>query len=272
MNKRNLLIRSLSGAVYVGLIIGFLFWGHLPFSCLMGVFGTLAVMEFDRLCNEPEKQRGYLPALVLDIAGVICLAFVNYFMVLWICIMLGRIVLELYMKKEEPINCLSHSLATQIYVGLPLACIALIGYMAGMHLLFAIFLMIWINDTGAFIVGCTLGRHKLFERLSPKKSWEGFIGGLGFNLLAGWLFCIGGDHFWGVNWNVITWLIFGAVVTVFSTWGDLVESMMKRSRNVKDSGSLIPGHGGILDRIDSLLLVMPACLVFIRIVNEIFWI
>ena len=262
-------MRSLSGIIYVGAIVGCIFWGYIPFTCLMALFGVLSVVEYDRLCGNKTDDLNFLPALLLDCAGVVCLTC-SYFIFpvfVWIFIAMLRLIMELYIRNEDPLDCITHSLSSQIYIGLPLACTTTIALLFNLHIILAVFIMIWINDTGAFIVGCTFGKHRLFERISPKKSWEGFFGGLGFNLLAGWLFCIGGRHFWGMDWNVITWLLFGATVTIFSTWGDLVESMMKRSRHVKDSGNLIPGHGGILDRIDSLLLVMPACLLFMLIAS-----
>ena len=236
---------------------------------MAALFGIAAVIEFEKICEGITETS--IPTLFLDAAGVVFLAFgwLWYPLLGWICIYLCRIILELYVRNDKPIRCLAIALMTQIYIGIPMAVMTFMGKYIGLHFILAIFLMIWINDTGAFVVGSLLGRHRLFERISPKKSWEGFFGGLGFNLLTGWLFAIGGGFFWDVKWNVITWLIFATVVTLFSTWGDLAESLLKRSLNIKDSGNIIPGHGGILDRIDSLLLVMPASFIFLIIYNEI---
>lgn len=236
---------------------------------MAALFGIAAVIEFEKICEGITETS--LPTLFLDAAGVVFLAFgwLWYPLLGWICIYLCRIILELYVRNDKPIRCLAIALMTQIYIGIPMAVMTFMGKYIGLHFILAIFLMIWINDTGAFVVGSLLGRHRLFERISPKKSWEGFFGGLGFNLLTGWFFAIGGGFFWDVKWNVITWLIFATVVTLFSTWGDLAESLLKRSLNIKDSGNIIPGHGGILDRIDSLLLVMPASFIFLIIYNEI---
>ncbi len=135
-----------------------------------------------------------------------------------------------------------------------------------MYVLLAMFILIWLSDTGAFCVGSLMGRHKLFKRISPKKSWEGFFGGLLFCLAASAFFYFYGNGVFGYL-NLWQLLGMGAVVCVFGTWGDLVESLIKRSLGVKDSGSLLPGHGGILDRIDSLLLVTPALLLYLVGVN-----
>lgn len=270
MKFKSWLLRSISGIIYIGIIVGCIIWGNVPFSILAALLGVTAIFEFEKICEGISGRT--LPAVIMDSVGIVFLSFswLWYPLLGWIAVFIFRMVLELYSRNETPIRCLSISLMTQIYIGLPLALMTLMGKYAGLHFILAIFLMIWINDTGAFVVGSLLGRHRLFERISPKKTWEGFFGGLGFNLLAGWLFAIGGGSFWDVRWNVITWLIFATVVTLFSTWGDLIESLMKRNLNIKDSGHLIPGHGGILDRIDSLLLVMPAAFIFLVIYYTLF--
>lgn len=256
------LVRSASGIIYIGIIVGSIFWGIYPFTLVAILFGILAVFELEKICEGISENS--LPTTILDAAGIatICFFWQIFPILIWLFIYVGRIILELYLKNPRPIRCVAISMMSQIYIGLPLGLMTFLGYTVGLHFILAGFLMIWINDTGAFVVGSLLGKHRLFERISPKKSWEGFFGGLAFNFLAGWLFAIGGGHFWQVEWNVITWLIFGLVVTCFATWGDLIESLIKRSLNIKDSGNLIPGHGGILDRIDSLLLVMPAATIF----------
>lgn len=273
MNLKTILTRTLSGIIYIGMIVGTIFWGLIPFSFMASLLGIIAVIEFEKLCNlkhpEISSNQALIP-LILDMAGIVCLCFgwTVFSLFIWTCIFIIRLVIELYLHNDRPISCLSHSLMSQLYIGFPLACMTAVASWIGLHFILVIFILIWINDTGAFIVGCSIGRNRLFERISPKKSWEGFFGGLAFNLIACWLFCIGGGSFWNVEWNVITWLILGALVTVFSTWGDLIESMIKRSLDVKDSGKIMPGHGGILDRIDSLLLVMPVCFLFIIIVGR----
>lgn len=264
MDFKKLLVRSASGIVYIGIIIGCIFWGIYPFSIMAALFAAMGVIEFEKITHE--LNTATVPTLLLDIAGTICLVFawLGYPLLIWLFVIVCRLILQLYIKSNSPLADLSRSMMTQLYIGLPLGLMTVMAHSVSPYFVLAIFLMIWINDTGAFLVGSTLGRHRLFERISPKKSWEGFIGGLIFNMIAGALFYIYGKSFFHMmNLNVGMSISLGATVTVFGTWGDLIESMIKRNLQIKDSGNIIPGHGGILDRIDSLLLVMPAVLLFV---------
>jgi phosphatidate cytidylyltransferase len=134
----------------------------------------------------------------------------------------------------------------------------------------SIFIFLWVNDTGAYCVGSLLGRHKLFPRISPGKSWEGSIGGAVFVLAIAWLIgtydntlILDGDNTGRGMLSVPAWLGLGLVVVIFGTWGDLVESLFKRTLGIKDSGNILPGHGGMLDRFDSSLLAIPAAVVYL---------
>ncbi len=267
MDIKKLSIRALSGLVYIAVIIGCALWGIYPFTWMAAIFATIAVIEFEKITHELSPKT--FPTLLLDIAGVICLVFswLFYPLLIWILIMICRMTMQLYSKSESPIADLARSMMAQIYIGVPLCLMCLVAWLWNLHVVLGLFFMIWINDTGAFIVGSTLGKHRLFERISPKKSWEGFFGGLLFNLIAAFLFykyC--GDFFSLDGLSLAGWLGLGAIATVFSTWGDLVESMIKRNLHIKDSGNIIPGHGGILDRIDSLLFVMPVALVYLYLI------
>ncbi|MDE6532167.1 MAG: phosphatidate cytidylyltransferase [Muribaculaceae bacterium] len=276
MNAKKLIIRSLSGIAYIAIIIGCIMWGIIPFSCMAALFGVIAIIEFERITHE--LRPATIPALIADMAGAVALAFawMLYPLVIWLFILLCRMTIELYLRSDSPLADLSRSLMTQLYIALPLGLMTCIGEWWGLNIVLAIFLMIWLNDTGAFLVGSAFGRHRLFERISPKKSWEGFFGGLLFNLVAAALFCYPGAHIFditGTGYSGDTlgiWIGLAIVVTVFATWGDLVESMIKRNLKIKDSGNIIPGHGGILDRIDSLLFVMPASLLYIFLMKTMF--
>ncbi len=260
---KSLLTRSLSGIIYIALIVGCIFWGQIPFSWMAALFAALAIVEFEKITHELRQIT--LPTLALDIAGGIAMAFAWMFypLLIWVFIVICRLTLQLYIKSDTPLADMAKSMMTQVYIAWPLGMMTLIGEWWNLHVVLAIFLMIWLNDTGAFVVGSLLGRHRLFERISPKKSWEGFFGGLAFNLIAAAVFGLYCNGFFNLSDSLGVWLGLGALVTIFATWGDLVESMIKRNLGIKDSGNIIPGHGGILDRIDSLLFVMPLSLLYL---------
>lgn len=267
INIKSLLTRTLSGIIYIGIIIFCVLTGKLAVSIMAAVFSTIAVIEFSKICKDLNENT--IPTLLLDIAGCIALSFMawGYPVLIWIAIMIARFIEELYIRSKNPIRNLAHSYMSQIYIGMPLGVMSVIGCLYNFHLLLAIFIFIWMNDTGAFLVGSTMGRHRLFERISPKKSWEGFFGGLLFNLILAAVFCLYCTSFFEVTMTLGSWLGLAAVVTLFATWGDLGESLIKRTLKIKDSGNIIPGHGGILDRIDSLLLVIPATFLYLLIIS-----
>lgn len=270
MNLKKILIRSFSGLLYIAIIVGAILWGRPGITLLSVIFGTIATIEFTKITKGLSAAR--IPALIADAAGVICLALGSYFlpMLVWIFCVVCRLVIELYANEEDALRSLAYSMMIQVYIGMPMFVLtAFSEFLAAPHLLLAIFIFIWLNDTGAFLVGCTIGRHKLFERISPKKSWEGFFGGLAFCLGFSVLFYYVWGGWFGMRGSIWIWLGLAALTSVFATWGDLVESLIKRNLHIKDSGNIIPGHGGILDRIDSLLLVLPATFLYLFFVEAV---
>lgn len=270
---KNLITRSLSGIVYIAVIIGAILLGPNWTTGLMAVFGALALYEYHRMtildeAYTPVRLAGFILAEIA-VAAMILSNIAGWFALWFIALSIAactlvRFVLALYdSKTPSALNDLSHWVMSLAYIGLPLACA---GALWQNKLLLAVFVMIWLNDTGAYCVGSLFGRRKLFERLSPKKSWEGFFGGMAFCLLGGVVFSITG--FIGGT-GLLQWGGAAVLTCVFATWGDLFESLIKRTCHTKDSGNLIPGHGGILDRIDSLLFVAPIMLVYALFTNMI---
>ena len=178
------------------------------------------------------------------------------------------LIAELYLRQKDPIQNWAYTMLSQMYIALPFSLLNVLAFNAtsqGMVafntlLPLSIFVFLWINDSGAYCVGSLLGRHKLFPRISPGKSWEGSIGGAVFVLAAAWAISEFLDQ---QMLNTLEWLGLGLTVVVFGTWGDLVESLFKRTLGIKDSGNILPGHGGMLDRFDSSLLAIPAAVVYL---------
>ncbi len=265
---KNLLTRTLSGLIYCSIIIAAIWFGIDTVNILAALFGILGIIELTKICGNLTSK--HIPVILLDIAGVLALSMSPYIfpILIWIGVLIFRLIFELYLKDGDTIKNISESFFGQLYIGMPLGCMVMIATWFGSPMiLMAIFFLIWINDTGAFVTGCTFGKHRLFERISPKKSWEGFFGGLTFSLMAAYLFGTYCQDFFAWHHNIYVWLGLAIVTTTFATWGDLVESLIKRTLHIKDSGNLIPGHGGILDRIDSLLLVAPAAMIYMTLVE-----
>lgn len=264
MDIRSLSTRTLSGIVYVGIIIACIFcreWGVFSLASLFAILGSL---EFHKICKD-NLSGNRCTVTVIDCLATLSLVWGIEFWTLLILILLLilRMAVELWSKSERPLVSVALSFFSILYLGIPLGIMCLEPRDTGTTMpLLAIFFMIWLNDTGAYLVGSICGKHKLFERISPKKTWEGFFGGVLFCVISAIAFYyIKG--FFKMNMSIEAYIILGLIVAILSTLGDLFESLYKRSHHIKDSGNLIPGHGGILDRIDSLLFVMPVAVVYI---------
>lgn len=275
---KKLLTRALSGAIYVALIVVSLIWGgSLGFTALCCLFALAGMLEFLRMTKgdlTPHRLTSAIDILIgMSLVASIGLSDMSLTSILFILgeictLILIRAVMQLYVRLSDPVKDIALSIASVAYIALPLMAATGLNYIYGPSIMLLIFVMIWLNDTGAYLVGSTMGRHRLFERLSPKKSWEGFWGGLVFCVIAGWLAKAFLPQYFAGHYAI--YLILGIIVNVFATWGDLFESMIKRNAGVKDSGNLIPGHGGILDRIDSILFVVPAATIYLYFMTLLF--
>lgn len=272
MNLKKIAIRALSGLVYCLIIIGCIISGYKGVTILASLLTIWGCLEFTHITGGLTRRN--IPAAILDIAACLSLSIslciglpLENILPNWLAIIMLRLIVEIYLKSDHPLRHTAHSLMSQIYIGVPMAVMVYIAMNYSPYILLTIFVLMWLNDTGAYLVGCSIGRHKLIERVSPKKTWEGFFGGLIFSMAVSLLIFYFIKPFEGmehIDMSLFFWLSIGAIVSIIGTWGDLIESMIKRDLQIKDSGNLIPGHGGILDRIDSILFVLPAILLFLH--------
>ena len=266
----NFITRTLSAIVYAGLVIGSIlvqplcFGGHpLLFGVLFMIVSTLAVREFHALVGSDIKTTTY--AMISNALLYTTLYFLFFGDWIWrglllayVAVMLLALITYLFRPQVQPIHSWGNLCAGQLMIALPFALMNGV-LMHSKWLMLAVFILLWVNDSGAYIVGSLMakrkgGNHKMFPRVSPAKSWEGLIGGFVFDLIAGYVFFRIG---WMGDMTLINSLLFALFAGAFGTLGDLMESLLKRTIGVKDSGKFMPGHGGVLDRFDSLLLAVP---------------
>jgi phosphatidate cytidylyltransferase len=267
----NFITRTLSGIIYVGAVSASILLGPATFTVFFALLTGLALWEFYNLIDKQlnttmKKSIAIFGGVYLFVSGFLSFAGILPFryVSLWFLVMLFLLIRELYNKKTNPFQETAMVFFGQLYIALPLMIMGRLAYPldgTGTYfpfLLMAFFVLIWVYDTGAYLVGVTFGKHRLFERISPKKSWEGLIGGVILSVIAS----VGISYLLPGHMSIWQWVGFALVTVTFGTWGDLVESMIKRSLNVKDSSNMIPGHGGLLDRIDSCLMAIPAAVIY----------
>ena len=284
---KNFIVRTITGVFFVAaIVVGFL--NPQAMIALFSLVTGLTVWEFTGLVND----RPYISInrFICTVSGVYLFAAMAGYnsgitpaavFIPYLVSIIYLLVAELYLQAKDPINNWAYTMLSQLYIALPFSLLNVLAFNAtpdgqiafNTLLPLSVFIFLWVNDSGAYCVGSLLGRHKLFPRISPGKSWEGSIGGALFVLLAafaiGWLDNMQVadlDHTLPFSRGMLSipeWAGLGLTVVVFGTWGDLVESLFKRTLGIKDSGSILPGHGGMLDRFDSSLLAIPAAVVYL---------
>lgn len=275
----NMTVRAFTGVLFVTIMVT-CFFQPIAMVFLFALITCLSLWEYSGLVNNIEDVT--INRFISTVAGVylflaisaINSGFVqtNAVFMPYLLTIIYLLVSELYTKNKNAVHDLSYTMLGQMYVALPLSMINVLAFRTAtdgnIHFYYllplSVFIFLWTSDTGAYCVGSLFGKHKLFPRISPAKSWEGSIGGGFLVLVAAFLVSLLDQNHGNLSGlNTLQWLGLGLVVTVFGTWGDLVESLIKRTLGIKDSGTILPGHGGMLDRFDSSLLAIPASAVYI---------
>jgi phosphatidate cytidylyltransferase len=266
---KNLIQRLITGTIFVTVLVGAMLWNEWSFGILFLAIVVLGLWEFYGLVEKtgaaPQRVVGVFLGAVLFSCGFLFKTSTALIFLPFIPLLFLPFFFELFRKKEHPFANIGYTLLGVIYVALPFSLWAMVVVpdldvaegefvleFSGKAML-GYFILLWTSDSMAYVCGRLFGKHKLFERISPKKTWEGFVGGLIFTVLAAWLV----TQFLGSGYNFPFWAIVAVIVVICGALGDLVESMFKRSIDVKDSGTILPGHGGILDRFDAVLLSSP---------------
>jgi len=281
---KNFIVRTITGILFVAVVVT-CFLDPRAMVLLFSIVTGLTIWEFTGLVNQREHIT--VNRFISTVAGVYFFFAMAYFcsdvyggsaksvvFIPYLVTILYLLVAELYGKQPDPINNWAYTMLSQMYIALPFSLINALAFTAtpdgrvvfNTILPLSVFVFLWMNDTGAYCVGSLIGKHKLFPRVSPGKSWEGSIGGAVVVLLVAYAihyFLLDPDHTGQAILPLAEWLGLSLTIVVFGTWGDLVESLFKRTLGVKDSGNILPGHGGMLDRFDSSLLAIPAAVIYL---------
>ena len=276
---RNLLVRTLSGVVLLAVVLGAAYGGRYSYGALLGVILFVGMWEFYRLAtasgSSPQYVTGLVAGTTLFLSGFFY--FVDYGsemgpdwaliiggVVYFVLLIPATFIIELFKNSKTPLRNVATTLMGIWYVASPLTLMLFIPLMLGggewqaEAFLFYLFI-VWANDVCAYLVGVTIGKHRMCERISPKKSWEGFFGGVAGALGMGALGAV------VVGGSTMMWIGLAAIVSITGVLGDLVESMFKREAEIKDSGNILPGHGGMLDRFDAVLISSPFAFIYLII-------
>ena len=271
----NFIVRTITGVIFVAAIVTS-FLNPTAMVFLFAVVTGMTTWEFCGLVNE--RPYTHVNQFISTVAAVYLFLSMAGFnsgltpptvFIPYLVTIIYLLVAELYLKEKDPINNWAYTMLPQLYIALPLSMLTVLAfpengsYSPVMPL--AVFVFLWLNDSGAYCFGSLLGRHKLFPRISPGKTWEGSIGGgLLVVVVAVVISYLLKKYDLGASGlDALQWAGLGLTVVVFGTWGDLVESLFKRTLGIKDSGNILPGHGGMLDRFDSSLLAIPAAVVYL---------
>lgn len=285
LNFNTLLTRALTAAVFVAVLMTAINYNFFTFSLIFFIVALWGLQEFYKIAEKsgakPLKILGFLSGVFLlsgsfwHNSGLVNFNYPAFYIAGLLCFFL-MFFQALFSQNENPVLDVAYSIAGVIYAIIPYCALTYVscidksivhseamnfnsGY--NNHIVLGLFLLIWANDTYAYLVGSLVGKHKLFERISPGKTWEGTVGAGILTFASAFLVA-----YWFPEVNRIHWLVLSAIAVVIGTLGDLVESMLKRKAGIKDSGKIMPGHGGILDRFDSLMFIAPFAYLYLSLV------
>jgi phosphatidate cytidylyltransferase len=266
--------RAITGFFFVVVMLASFMFGRYPFGIFFLALSLLCLREFYGLIKQSgisiNIETGLLNGFVIYSVFALIVAAGNpvvHKLLFLLPLTISAVFIQtLFKKSVTPFNNIAYTLAGVVFVCLPFTFFHALAYIKGdfnFHYQLGFLLLLWANDTGAYLVGMKFGRTKLFERHSPKKTWEGFIGGI---VISAGIASIISYYFKELPWY--QWITVAILISCFGTLGDLIESMFKRSINVKDSGGLLPGHGGLLDRFDGLLLAAPIVYTYLYLITN----
>lgn len=264
--------RAITAFFFTIVMLGSIFLGGYIFTGFYLFLSLAALFEFYKLIKtsgiRPHRNIAMIAAALIFLmtAGYHYLQFDSKYLFLLVPLIFSVFISELYKKDKIPFANISYTFVGFIYVTLPFCFFYSLGFLANttvynFHLPLSFLLMLWANDTGAYLFGVRFGKTRLFERHSPKKSWEGFFGGVFTSVLVSYLLSL-----WFTESSALVLAGMAVLIGCFGTLGDLVESMLKRSLNAKDSGTFLPGHGGFLDRFDGLLIAAPVVYAYLYLI------
>jgi len=271
---KDIYIRTLTGIFFLVAVLGSVLLSPFAFFGLFFIFAFIGLNEFFLLSDSNNGRKKNVAFYILgmfiySLIGLIGLNLIDIrYAYLLLLVFPVTIIHELFRKTDASWNRIGTYFSGFFYVAFPFGLLNALflmpdreGYWTG--ILIGLFVIVWSNDIFAYLTGSLLGRHKLFERVSPKKSWEGSIGGLVFALLAAWILSM-----FFTEINLTDWMILAVIIAITGSLGDLSESLLKRKAGVKDSGNIFPGHGGVLDRFDATLFAVPFVFVYINLFSQ----
>lgn len=288
--QKNFIIRTITSVLFVIVLVGCILWSPTSFDLLFGIITAMTIWEFTTIVNKNADLQ--VNRFITTVSGTYLFAAMMAYnlnatgseiFIPYLVSIIYLMVSELYFDRKNSIYNWAFTMMAQVYIALPMALLNTLAYVAVPEqyntphavytpvLVLAMFIFLWCSDAGAYCVGSLIGKHKLFPRISPAKSWEGSVGGgllaIGVSQLIAYLI----NNILMIASPItspLQWAGLAIVVVIFGTWGDLVESLLKRKLGIKDSGNILPGHGGMLDRFDSTIMAIPAVVVYIYTISQ----